>query len=428
MILDTSIKTSFSNFNLNDMKCRHCNTELNHVFADLDFSPISNAMLTAKQLHEPETYYPLKIFVCDNCFLVQVDEMEKADKIFDEEYTYFSSFSTSLLNHSRKYVDMMIDRFGYNTQSQVIEIASNDGYLLQYFKEKNIPVLGIDPTANTAKVAQEKGIETLVEFFGSETATNYLVKNGIRADLILGNNVLAHVPDINDFVKGMKIALNEGGVITMEFPHFLNLVNNCLFDTIYHEHFSYLSFYSVLRIFEKQGLEIFDVELISTHGGSLRIFAKHLEDKTKEISPNVKNLIEKEIEAGINQLHFYQDFQTQIEKIKYDTWTFLIEEKKKGKTIVGYGAAAKGNTLFNYCGIKGTDIIDFVVDASPHKQNKFLPGSHIPVIDELEIKKIRPDYIIIIPWNLKEEISSQLDYIRGWGGQFVIFVPETIVF
>jgi len=410
------------------MNCRHCKDELIHVFADLNYSPISNAMLSQVQLLEPENYFPLKIFVCSNCFLVQVNEMEKAEKIFDEEYTYFSSFSSSLLNHSKKYVEMMIDRFGYNEQSQIIEIASNDGYLLQYFKEKNIPVLGIDPAANTAKVAQEKGIDTVVKFFGTEFVQKHLANNGLRGDLILGNNVLAHIPDINDFVKGMKIALKENGVITMEFPHFLRLVEDCLFDTIYHEHFSYLSFYTVKRIFESQGLEMFDVEIVPTHGGSLRIFAKHKEDYTKEISPNVNNLIEREIAAGINHLSFYQGFQDKIDRIKYDTWTFLIDEKKNGKKIIGYGAAAKGNTLFNYCGIKGTDIIQFVVDISPHKQNKFLPGSHIPVVDEIEIRKNKPDYVIIIPWNLKKEISNQLSYIREWGGKFVIFIPEIQIF
>jgi SAM-dependent methyltransferase len=410
------------------MNCRHCNTPLKHVFADLAFSPISNAMLTKDQLQEPETYYPLKIYVCDNCYLVQVDEMRKADMIFDEEYTYFSSFSTSLLKHSKNYVEMMIDRFGFDKDSMVIEVASNDGYLLQYFKEKGVPVLGVDPTANTAEAAREKGIETIVEFFGSTFAQDHLANKDVKADLLLGNNVLAHVPDINDFVKGMKLALKDNGVITMEFPHFLRLIEDRLFDTIYHEHFSYLSFYSVKQIFESQGLEMFDVELIPTHGGSLRIFAKHKEDHSKEISPNVSRLIEKESEAGIDQIDFYSGFQAQINKIKYDTITFLIEEKKKGKKIVGYGAAAKGNTLFNYCGIKGTDLIDFVVDLSPHKQNKYLPGSHIPVVDESEIRKLKPDYVVIIPWNLKDEISEQLSYINEWGGQFVIFVPEISIF
>ncbi len=406
------------------MKCRHCKTKLNSVFADLDYSPISNAMLSKEQLHTPESYFPLKIFVCNNCFLVQVDEIEKADKIFDKEYTYFSSYSTSLLAHSKKYVEMMIERFKYNENSQVIEIASNDGYLLQYFKENNIQVLGVDPTANTAKIAETKGIKTIVEFFGSEFAKSTLVDKGTKADLILGNNVLAHVPDINDFVKGMIIVLKDNGVITMEFPHLVRLIDDCLFDTIYHEHFSYLSFYSVNTIFRSQGLEIFDVEKISTHGGSLRIFAKHKEDTSKEISTNVAELLNNEIAKGITDNSYYSGYQKRIEKIKYDTWSFLIEQKRKGKKVVGYGAASKGNTLFNYCGIKGTDLIKFIVDLSPHKQNKFLPGSHIPVVNEEMLKEEKPDYIIIIPWNLKDEITSQLSYIREWGGKFVIFVPE----
>jgi len=410
------------------VNCRHCHKELTHVFADLVYSPISNAMLNAEQLNQPEAYYPLKLFVCDNCFLVQVDEMEKADSIFDAEYTYFSSFSSSLLAHSKKYVKMMVDRFGFNQNSQVIEIASNDGYLLQYFKNIGVPVLGFDPTANTAAAAAEKGIETIVEFFGEETATTLLKDKNLKADLIIGNNVLAHVPDINDFVKGMKIALKATGVITMEFPHLMKLVDDCLFDLIYHEHFSYLSFTTVKTIFEKQGLEMFDVDEIPTHGGSLRIYAKHKNDTTKEINPNVYQLLDREKEAGVTTLDYYKGFQERIDNIKYDTWTFLIEQKKLGKKVAGYGAAAKGNTLFNFCGLKGTDLVEFVVDASPHKQNKFLPGSHIPVVPEEQLKNAKPDFVIIIPWNLKSEISNQLAYIREWGGQFVIFVPETVVF
>ncbi len=410
------------------MKCRHCKTELKHIFTDLSYSPVSNAMLSDKQLNEPESYYPLKIFVCDNCYLVQVDEMQKADKIFDEEYTYFSSFSKSWLQHAKKYVDMMIGRFGFNEKSLVLEIASNDGYLLQYFKEQNVPVLGVDPTANTASEAEKKGITTIVDFFGSGFAREKLAEAGKKADLIIGNNVLAHVPDINDFVKGIKIALNKGGVITMEFPHLMKLVEECQFDTIYHEHFSYLSFYAVKRIFESQGLEMFDVEEISTHGGSLRIFAKHNEDTSKEISQRVQDLIQKEKAEGIDTTGYYEGFQSRVEKIKYDSLSFLIHEKRKGKKIIGYGAAAKGNTLINYCGIKGTDMIEFVVDASPYKQNKYLPGSHIPVVSKEKIAEYKPDYVIILPWNLKKEISGQLDYIREWGGKFVIFIPELTIF
>ncbi len=410
------------------MKCRHCKTELNHVFADLAYSPVSNAMLTPEQLHEPESYFPLKIYTCHNCWLVQVDEMEKADKIFDEEYTYFSSFSTSWLQHAKNYVDMMIERFGFNSNSLVLEIASNDGYLLQYFKKNNVPVIGVDPTANTANEAEKKGVPTIVDFFSAELAQKQFANQGKKADLIIGNNVLAHVPDINDLVKGMKIALNDKGIITMEFPHLLKLIHEFQFDTIYHEHFSYLSFYTVKRIFETQGLEMFDVEEIPTHGGSLRIFAKHKDDKSKKIEDRVQLLFDKEIAAKVNSLELYEGFQERVDNVKYETLTFLIEEKKKGKKIIGYGAAAKGNTFLNYCGVKGTDIIEFVVDASPYKQNKYLPGSHIPVVNIEKIKEYKPDYIIILPWNLKKEISNQLDFAREWSAKFVIFIPQTIVF
>lgn len=410
------------------MKCRHCESEVKHVFVDLDYSPLSNAMLTKDQLSEPENYYPLKIFVCNKCHLVQIDEMKKANQIFDEEYTYFSSYSSSWLAHAKNYVEMMIDRFGYSEDSQVIEIASNDGYLLQYFKERNVPVLGIEPTANTAKVAIEKGIPTIIDFFYSFFAQKQLVEKGIKADLIIGNNVLAHVPRINDLVKGMKIALNERGVITMEFPNLLKLVDECQFDTVYHEHFSYLSLHTVKKVFESQGLELFDVDELPTHGGSLRIYAKHKEDKYKPLSPNVQNLLNKEYNAGVHLMTYYEDFQQRVDSIKYSAIEFLIDQKRKGKKVIGYGAAAKGNTLLNYCGIKGNDLIDFVVDASPHKQNKFLPGSHIPVVDQNEINKYKPDYVIILPWNLKNEISEQLKFIREWGGKFVIFIPELTVF
>ena len=406
------------------MKCRHCNAELKHVFVDLINCPPSNSMLEASQLNEPEVYYPLKIFVCKECFLVQVDEMKKAAEIFDGQYTYFSSYSSSWLAHAKNYVDMMMERFGFCKNSQIIEIASNDGYLLQYFKERSVPVLGVDPAANTAAVAQGKGIETIVDFFGSHFARNQLIGKGTRADLIIGNNVLAHVPDINDFVKGLKIALKPDGLITMEFPHLFKLLQYCQFDTIYHEHFSYLSFSTVKRIFEHQDLEMFDVEEIPTHGGSLRIFAKHVEDKSKKIEPNVMALLEKENSAGMLGLDYYLGIQDRVDKVKYDVLTFLIKQKKEGKKVIGYGAAAKGNTLLNYCGIKGTDLISFVVDASPHKQNKFLPGSRIPVFGLDSIEKNKPDYIIILPWNLGKEIREQLKFIQSWGGKFVVFIPE----
>lgn len=404
------------------MKCRFCSNSLQHVFIDLVNSPASNSFLEEYQLNEPEFFFPLKVFVCDKCFLVQVDEYKKSDAIFNSDYVYFSSFSTSWLAHARKYTELMIERFGFNSSSQVIEIASNDGYLLQYFVQKNIPVLGIDPTKNTAEAALSKGVKTVTEFFGSALAEK-MAGEGTKADLLLGNNVLAHVPDIVDFVKGMKTILKPGGVITMEFPHLLQLVLNNQFDTIYHEHFSYLSFYTVKQIFEAQGLQMFDVQEIPTHGGSLRIYAKHKDDTTKTISSNVEFLLKKETDAGINKLSFYENFTTQAETVKLDFTSFLIEQKRKNKKVAGYGAAAKGNTLLNFCGIKN-DFIDFVVDANPSKQNKFLPGSHIPVVNEAHLKASKPDFVIIFPWNLKEEVMSQLAYIREWGGRFVIPIPN----
>jgi len=410
------------------MKCRHCKHELKHVFVDLHHSPIANAMLDAVQLNDPEYHYPLKVFVCDHCFLVQVDEFEKADKIFDREYTYFSSFSTSWLAHAKKYVEMMMKRFHFDKNSQVIEVASNDGYLLQYFQEYNVPVLGIDPTANTAQAAEEKNIHTIVDFFSSELSQKELAGKNRKADLLIANNVLLHVPNLNDFVKGMMLGLKEHGVITAEFQYLIPLINDCKFDTIYQEHFSYLSFYTIKGVFESQGLEVFDVEQLPSHGGSLRLFGKHKGDTTNPVTDRVTELLNKEKEAGVNTLAFYRNFQDRVNQIKYNSLTFLIEEKKKGKKIIGYGAAAKGNTFLNYCGIKGTDIINFVVDASPYKQNKYLPGSHIPVYSEEKIAEYKPDYVIILPWNLKKEITEQLSYIRKWDGQFVTFIPGLNVF
>lgn len=405
------------------MQCRFCKTELEHVFIDLINSPASNSFLTKEQLNEPETFYPLKVYTCHTCFLVQVDEYKKSDAIFDSNYAYFSSYSTSWLAHAKRYADMMVERFGFTDQSQVIEIASNDGYLLQYFKEKNIPVMGIEPTANTAEVAVAKGIKTIVEFFGVELADRLANHWEVKADLLLGNNVLAHVPDITDFVGGMKIILAEKGVITMEFPHLMQLVDNNQFDTIYHEHFSYLSFYTVKQIFEAAGLEMFDVDEIPTHGGSLRIYAKHQEDFTKDISPNVAAVLKKEMDKGIAALSYYDNFQQKALKVKLDMTSFLIEQKRAGKKVAAYGAAAKGNTLLNYCGIKN-DLIEFVVDANPHKQNKWMPASHIPVMNEEYLKEHQPDFVIILPWNLKDEITAQLSYIKEWGGQFVIPIPN----
>ncbi len=409
------------------MNCRFCKTHLTNVFIDLNNSPASNSFLTGDQLNEPEIFYPLKVFICDKCYLVQVDEYKKSDAIFSNDYVYFSSFSTSWLAHAKRYVDMMAERFGYNENSLVIELASNDGYLLQYFKERNIPVMGIEPTANTAEVAIEKGIKTVVEFFTAELADRFANDWNVKADLLLGNNVLAHVPDIVDFVLGMKLILKEDGVITMEFPHLMQLVDNNQFDTIYHEHFSYLSLYTVKQIFESQGLEIFDVDELSTHGGSIRIYAKHIEDNSKPISEKVDLLLQKEIDKGLNTLEYYNNFQQKVLKVKLDLTDFLIEQKRENKKVVAYGAAAKGNTLLNYCGIK-SDLIHFVIDANPHKQNKYLPASHIPVLNEEQLKIAKPDYVIILPWNLKTEITDQLSYIREWGGKFVVAIPELETF
>lgn len=405
------------------MNCRYCKNELKDVFIDLVNSPASNSFLSKEELNEPEVFYPLKVYTCSHCFLVQVDEYKKSDAIFDSNYVYFSSYSKSWLAHARKYTEMMTERFGYNEDSLVIEVASNDGYLLQYFKEKNIPVMGIEPTANTAEVAMGKGIKTVIEFFGAELADRFANTWDVKADLLLGNNVLAHVPDIVDFVKGMKIILKDTGVVTMEFPHLMQLVDNSQFDTIYHEHFSYLSFYTVQKIFASQGLEMFDVEEIPTHGGSLRIYAKHTEDNSKAVSANVAALLKKETDKGLATLAYYGHFQQKALKVKLDLTDFLIGQKRAGKKVAAYGAAAKGNTLLNYCGIKN-DLIDFVVDANPHKQNKFLPASHIPVVDEQYLKDARPDFVIILPWNLKDEITAQLNYIRDWGARFVIPIPE----
>jgi 2-polyprenyl-3-methyl-5-hydroxy-6-metoxy-1,4-benzoquinol methylase len=404
------------------VNCRFCNTPLSFEFLDLVNSPPSNSFLSIDQLNEPEIFYPLRVLVCDNCFLVQIDEYQKSSAIFNNDYVYFSSFSTSWLNHARNYCELVVERLSLDKNSKVIEIASNDGYLLQYFLQKNIPVLGIEPTKNTATIAVEKGIETITEFFGTVLAEE-LTKKGILADLLIGNNVLAHVPNINDFVAGMKRILTPNGTITMEFPHLIQMINQNQFDTIYHEHFSYLSLFTVKKIFFQQGLEIYDVDEISTHGGSLRIYAKHLDDTSKQVSTNVSELISKEKLLGVDTLTYYKDFNTNVDQIKTDFLSFLIAQKKKGKKVVGYGAAAKGNTLLNYCGVK-KDLISFVVDANPNKQGKYLPGSHIPVVSEDLLKQFQPDFVVIFPWNLSAEIMNQLSYIRTWGGRFLIPIPN----
>ncbi len=403
------------------MNCRFCNNTLKHVFIDLVNSPPSNSYLTKEQLNEPEVFYPLKLFVCENCFLVQIDEIKKASEIFSHDYAYFSSYSTSWLEHAHRYVDMITERFGYDEQSQVMELASNDGYLLQYFQKQNISALGIEPSKNVAHAAQEKGIETIIDFFGVKLA-KHLVAQNRKADLIIGNNVFAHVPDVNDFVAGMKIALNDGGVITLEFPHLMQLIEQNQFDTIYHEHFSYFSFYTAGLIFDEHGLELFDVEQIPTHGGSLRIYGKHKEDASKSISSNVLDLLKEEAK-GMQNIEYYKGFQEKVNEVKINLVSFLLEQKKLDKKVVAYGAAAKGNTLLNYCGVKN-DLIEFVVDASPHKLGKYLPGSHIPIVTEEMIKKNKSDYILILPWNLITEITDQLKYIKEWDAKLVLPIPK----
>ena len=402
--------------------CRFCQTQLHHTFVDLGMSPLSNAFLNPEQLNKNEPFFPLHAYVCEQCFLVQLEEFERPEEIFSD-YAYFSSYSESWLDHARQYTEMMIERFSFNSSHLIIEIASNDGYLLQYFKEKNIPVLGIEPAANVADVAIKKGIETRIQFFGKETASA-LKSESMYGDLILGNNVLAHVPDLNDFVGGLKIALAKDGIITMEFPHLLNIIKEHQFDTIYHEHFSYLSLYTVDQVFKKHQLKIFDVEQVQTHGGSLRIFCCHDEDNTQEISPRVNEIKQLELHSGLDQLDTYLDFTDKVEHTRQSLLDFIIKAKEQNKSIVGYGAPAKGNTLLNYCNIK-TDFIDYTVDRSPHKQGKFLPGTHIPVYPVERINETKPDYILILPWNLRDEIAQQLEYTNEWGCKLVLPIPET---
>ncbi len=404
------------------VNCRACNNELKEPFLSLGNSPLSNAFLSKDDLNKMEPYYPLDIYVCEKCFLVQLEEFETAKNIFSSDYAYFSSYSESWLKHCRDYTQMMIERFDFNKKSFVVEIASNDGYLLQYFKQQGIPVMGIEPAANTALAAEKIGIPTDVTFFNTPYAIKMKI-SGKLADLIIGNNVLAHNPDLNDFVSGLKIALKPSGIITLEFPHLLRLMEENQFDTIYHEHFSYFSFSSVQMLFASHQLTLFDVEEIPTHGGSLRIYARHENDASKPISDNVMRLLEKEESAGLLDLKTYSDFGRKVEETKRKLLMFLIQAKNEGKKIVGYGAPAKGNTLLNYCGIR-TDFIDYTVDRSPHKQNKYLPGTHIPVKYPDKIRVDRPDYVLILPWNIKDEIIEQMCFIRDWGGKFIIPIPE----
>ena len=404
------------------MKCRHCNTELTLPLIDLGSAPPSNAYLTEQTLHTPEKWFPLRVLVCESCWLVQTEDFAQAEELFDEDYAYFSSFSTSWLEHAERYVKDMTKRFSLDKHSHVIEVAANDGYLLQYVKKLNIPCTGVEPTTSTANAAREKGIDILEEFFGIKLAQQ-LVEQGKQADLTVANNVLAHVPAINDFVAGFSILLKPNGVATFEFPHLLKLVNENQFDTIYHEHFSYLSLTALEAIFKENGLQIFDVEEHTTHGGSLRLFAQRSDTGVQIVSEQVIKLRKREMEAGMDSDNFYKNFQKRANIVKDDLLNFLIKAKQDGKKVAAYGAAAKGNTLLNYAGIR-PDLLSYVVDRSPSKQGKYMPGSRIPIYTEQFLKDDKPDYVLILPWNLKSEVIKQLSYIKESGGKFVVAVPQ----
>lgn len=406
------------------LACRFCGSELRHTFVDLGMSPLCENYLQPEQLNEMEPFYPLHVFVCDKCFLVQLEEFVSPDSIFSE-YAYFSSYSDSWLEHCRRYTQQMLDRFRLGGRSLVVELASNDGYLLQYFVRKRIPVLGIEPAANVAKVAEQKGVRTIVKFFGKQVATELAAK-GEQADLLVGNNVLAQVPDLRDFVAGMKILLKHRGVLTLEFPHLLRLMEENQFDTIYHEHFSYFSFCTAKQIFAAHGIALFDVEELPTHGGSLRIFGRHADDTSKAITSRVSELEEKEAAAGLEKLESYCFFAEKVKRVKRELLRFLIRAKEEGKSVVGYGAPGKGNTLLNYCGA-GKDLIDYTVDRNPFKQGRFTPGTHIPIYHPDKIRETRPDYLLILPWNLKCEIMAQMSFVREWGGKFILPIPEATI-
>jgi hypothetical protein len=401
--------------------CRHCGAPLRQTFVDLGMSPLCESYLSASQLNQMEPFYPLHVFVCEKCFLVQLGEYVSAESIFSE-YAYFSSYSDSWLAHSRTYTEQMIRRFALNNRSQVVELASNDGYLLQYFVAAGIPSLGIEPAANVAAAAIEKGIPTLVKFFDRAIASE-LAAEGKQADLLLGNNVLAQVPDVNGFVAGMKILLKPSGVITMEFPHLSRLMEENQFDTIYHEHYSYFSFLAVNEIFAAQGLTLFDVEELPTHGGSLRIYACHSQDRSKPVAARVLALRAQEEAAGLSKLDTYSTFAKKVENAKHALLEFLIAARRAEKQVAAYGAPGKGNTLLNYCGVR-TDLVEYTVDRNPYKQGKFLPGSLVPIFHPDRIRETKPDYVLILPWNLKDEIMQQLSYIREWGGKFVVPIPR----
>lgn len=405
--------------------CRFCGTPLSHVFVDLGAQPLANSYLEPEALGKAEPFYPLRVYVCEACFLVQLPEEEKPEAIFSD-YAYFSSYSESWLRHARTYAEAMIERLCLGPGHQVVEIASNDGYLLRWFAETGIPVLGVEPAGNVAEAAQAAGIPTTVKFFGRETARE-LRAEGTRADLLVGNNVLAHVPDLNDFVAGLAILLGPTGVLTLEFPHLLRLMAEDQFDTIYHEHYSYFSFQTVRRIFAFHGLTVFDVEELPTHGGSLRVYARHEDDSSKPVGERVRDLLAREEEAGMGRLDTYRSFAERVCRVKRGLLRFLIQAKEEGKSIAGYGAPAKGNTLLNYCGVRA-DFLDYTVDRSPHKQGRYLPGTRIPIHGPDRLRETRPDYVLILPWNLKEEIMEQMADVRSWGGRFVVAIPEVRVF
>lgn len=409
---------------MSELTCRLCGTVLTQTFCDLGVSPLSNAFLARNQLNSMEPFFPLHVYVCEECKLVQLPEHESPQEIFSD-YAYFSSFSDSWLMHARNYSEMVVERFHLDSESRVVEVASNDGYLLQYFIQKGISVYGVEPAENVAKVAKEKGIPTHVAFFGRNTAQQ-LLSDEQDADLIVGNNVLAHVPDINDFVAGLKVLLKRNGVITVEFPHLLRLMEERQFDTIYHEHFSYLSLLVVERLFRKHGLRVFDVEELTTHGGSLRVFACHAECKQHDEQSGIQRLRDMEIDAGLVEVAAYTQFDQKVRELKRELLQFCIEAKRAGSSIAGYGAPAKGNTLLNYCGIR-TDFIDYTVDRSPYKQGRLLPGTHIPIFSPDKISETKPDYLLILPWNLKEEVMQQMAHIRSWGGKFVVPIPSVKV-
>jgi 2-polyprenyl-3-methyl-5-hydroxy-6-metoxy-1,4-benzoquinol methylase len=405
--------------------CRLCASPLTCTFADLGMSPLANSYIKPEKAKAMEPFYPLHVYVCDQCLLVQLEEFESPQHIFSD-YAYFSSFSDTWLKHAKQYTNDMIERFGFGAQSQVVEIASNDGYLLQYFHERGVPVLGIEPATNVAEVARAKGIPTKDIFFGADTARQ-LKAEGYAADLLLGNNVLAHVPDLLSFVEGLKILLKPDGVITLEFPHLMQQIRHRQFDTIYHEHFSYLSLLVVEKVFERFDLEVFDIEELWTHGGSLRVYGKHREDASKTQGERVSQLRKAEAAAGLKNLETYTSFSEQVKDVKCDLLEFLVRARREGKHVAAYGAPAKGNTLLNYCGV-GPELIEYTVDRSPYKQNTLLPGTRIPVYSPDRVFEDKPDYLLILPWNLREEISSQMASIRNWGGRFVVPIPSIEVF